>query len=133
MKKLFVIALLMSIALSCNAPEDTSNKKIKKDREEKLETKQDSINNSNDTVNSDISSKINDADSIENTGPKEANTEIVVDKSTEVQKETNKDNAVNIGDVVDTDTVKSVMDKPGYVGTPCKYVEGECIRHDHNK
>ena len=34
---------------------------------------------------------------------------------------------------IEKDYYESVWDDPDYVGTPCQYVDGECVRHQHKK
>lgn len=55
------------------------------------------------------------------------------DKSTleETKEDKDDDNSVNIEDAIDVNNYKSVRDDPDYIGTPCEYVDGECIRHNH--
>jgi hypothetical protein len=48
------------------------------------------------------------------------------------KKKSNPDgNSIHVENAFDVNKYKNVRDDPDYVGTPCKYVDGKCIRHNH--
>lgn len=70
----------------------------------------------------------------------EYDTEKVIEKSpvekdtaAEKEKSNAEDNSINIEDALDVNKYKSVRDDPDYIGTPCEYLDGKCIRHNHKK
>ncbi|MDX1651604.1 MAG: hypothetical protein R3277_03870 [Brumimicrobium sp.] len=54
-----------------------------------------------------------------------------VSTSVQPKEDTTEGKAISIDDALDVNKYKSVRDDPDYIGTPCKYVKGECIIHDH--
>ncbi len=40
---------------------------------------------------------------------------------------------IPVSDSVDIEYPKDPMDDPDYIGTPCEFMNGECIRHNHKK
>lgn len=81
--------------------------------------------------NSKVDSIVSDTTSVTKTESDHKDT--VVKKSEESDEREEDNKAINIDEAVDIKKQRDVRDDPGYIGTPCELIEGECIRHDHSE
>lgn len=110
-----LLTLLISILLQTSCENDTSKHQIKEiDPIIEKETSIDSINQ-----------EFKDSTLVI---PKTSESKDTSHKKKVSKQETK---AINIEDAEDVNKYRNVRDDPDYIGTPCKMVNGECIRHDH--
>lgn len=116
---LFLVLIVMLTQSSCNPSAPTTNKEVKTSNPEKMDS----------TIALEpepfIDSIAPDTTQVVKKAPEQKDT------STKNEKSKAEDNSINIEDALDVNKYKNVRDDPDYIGTPCEYIDGKCIRHDH--
>lgn len=123
MKQLSIILFITILILISCENSNSTNKEVETNNSEKVDS---TVNSEPETIVDSIAQK--DYDSTHDIQ------EIPEPKDTSVEKKESKQEskAVNIKNALDVNKNRNVRDDPDYIGTPCEYLDGECIRHDHD-
>lgn len=128
MKLSIIIILLglffLTVAISCESEtvskDDCGEEIIRSNTEEPFTSKGDTLKD----VQTDSSKTTDTIDTLHQS----------VNKTVPQKKiSIDKDSVINVEDALNVPALTDPMKDPDYIGTPCKEIDGECIRHDHDK